>query len=219
MSEARHAILARIRQATRRQASAEASEALAAQRLAQHPRGPLPAFAETAVTRFIHKLQQASASVISVDSLDAAVPAIDAYLQQHGLPRRLVTAAAPLLNDLAWPGDYAVEQRLATAADPVVLSVAFAGIAETGTLALLSGSETPTSLNFLPDDYICLLQQQDLVSHMEEVWERIRARPGGMPRTLNYISGPSRTADVEQTIQLGAHGPRRLLVILVNNGG
>jgi L-lactate dehydrogenase complex protein LldG len=58
-----------------------------------------------------------------------------------------------------------------------------------------------------------VLERAALVAHLEDVWEKVRA-VGGMPRALNIISGPSRTADVEQTIQLGAHGPRRVLIVI-----
>lgn len=215
MSEARTEILARIRQSTRRQASETDSQKLASQRLQSHPRGPLPAFEGSLLECFSQKMEKASASVLSVNNHAEAVRALVNYLQEHQLPARLVAANTPLLRDMPWPDKLEVETRLANTADPVVVSSAFAGIAETGTLALLSGSETPTTLNFLPDNYICLLEEKNLVSHIEDVWDRMRLLPGVMPRTLNLISGPSRTADVEQTIQLGAHGPRRLLVILI----
>jgi len=79
----------------------------------------------------------------------------------------------------------------------------------------LSGANSPTSLNFLPDNYLCILRRERLVKHIEDVWQRLRDEHTGLPRAINFITGPSRTADVEQTIQLGAHGPRRLHVILL----
>ena len=53
----------------------------------------------------------------------------------------------------------------------------------------------------------------------EDAWDRLRAAEGEgrLPRTVNFITGPSRTGDIEQTIQMGAHGPRRLHVILVED--
>ena len=52
---------------------------------------------------------------------------------------------------------------------------------------------------------------------MEQAWDMARAEFGQMPRAVNFISGPSRTGDIEQTIVLGAHGPYRVHVIIVRN--
>ena len=91
----------------------------------------------------------------------------------------------------------------------------FGAVAETGTLAFVSGPASPTTLNFLPDNHIAVLREDDVVPNLEDVFARLRTEHPGMPRTLNLISGPSKTADVEQTIVIGAHGPRRLHVILI----
>ena len=101
------------------------------------------------------------------------------------------------------------------------VSPAFAGVAETGTLVMASGPENPTTLNFLPDNHIVVLQAQDIAGDFESVWARLReARgKGAMPRTLNMITGPSRSADIEQTLLLGAHGPRNLHIVLVGGTG
>jgi len=82
---------------------------------------------------------------------------------------------------------------------------------------LLSGAHSPTTLNFLPDVHIVIVRRQQIVTHIEDVWRRMRSEVNEVPRTINFITGPSRTADIEQTIQLGAHGPRSLHVVLVEN--
>jgi L-lactate utilization protein LutC len=87
-------------------------------------------------------------------------------------------------------------------------------VAETGSLVLLSSPQTPTRLNFLPDHFLCVLQAERVVPYLEDAWQLIRTEHGTMPRTVNLVTGPSRTADIEQTLQLGAHGPRRLHVLL-----
>ena len=108
-------------------------------------------------------------------------------------------------------------------ADHVGVTGAFAGIAETGTLMLISGPESPTRNNFLPDTHIVVLRGAQVAASYEEAWDRLRARSGApsggfMPRTVNFITGPSRTGDIEQRIELGAHGPRRLHIVLVDDG-
>ena len=80
-----------------------------------------------------------------------------------------------------------------------------------------SGPEHPVTLNLLPDTHIVVLREGDIVGGYEDVWARLRARYGKdrMPRTVNTITGPSRTGDIEQTIELGAHGPRRMHIVVV----
>ena len=99
--------------------------------------------------------------------------------------------------------------------DTVSLTPCLAAVAETGTLMLVSGAETPTTLNFLPDTHVVVVRAGQVVVSYEEGWDLIRSR-GAMPRTVNLVTGPSRTGDIEQRIQLGAHGPRRLHVVLVD---
>jgi L-lactate dehydrogenase complex protein LldG len=100
--------------------------------------------------------------------------------------------------------------------DEVSVTAAYAGIAETGTLLLHSGPASPTTLNFLPDNHIVVLRASQIVGAYEDAWDRLRAA-GALPRTVNMITGPSRTGDIEQTIMLGAHGPRRLHIVLVED--
>jgi L-lactate dehydrogenase complex protein LldG len=215
MTTARDAILASIRQTLGREAAAETTAGKVQQQIQQHARGPQPDWTENEVSRFLGKLEAVAGTLHRVTGKYEVMAAVHAYLQQHNLPLQLVSAKSPVLDELDWPAEFTVEQRTATGNDTTVLTEAFAGVAETGSLVLLSGMESPTSLNFLPDNYICLLQRAHIVRHIEDVWDRIRQQAGRMPRAVNFITGPSRTADVEQTIQLGAHGPRRLHVILL----
>ena len=93
-------------------------------------------------------------------------------------------------------------------------------MAETGTLMLISGPQTPTTLNFLPDTHIVVLRAEQVVATYEDGWDLLRAgreAPEGLPRAVNFITGPSRTGDIEQRIELGAHGPRRLHIVLVED--
>ena len=105
--------------------------------------------------------------------------------------------------------------------DTVSLQHAFAAIAETGTLMLSSAPERPTTLNLLPETEIVVLRASRIVGAYEEAWDLLRAERGGgegfMPRNVMLVTGPSRSADIEQTLELGAHGPRRLHVVLVED--
>ncbi len=198
-------------------------EAVAA-RLAAHAPNLVPARATgDAAHRATLFTEQATAVQTSIDEVKtaAAVPAaVAAYLRRHNLPQALRHGADPLLKGLPWKKAapaLTVSEGRADPADEVSIAHAFAGVAETGTLILCSGPDNPTTLNFLPETHIVVLEAGDLVGTYEEAWTRLRARfgEGEMPRTVNMITGPSRTADIEQTIELGAHGPRRLHVIIV----
>ena len=214
MSSARDTILARIRNTLQREEGMTPDIAIDTP-LRQPTCGPQPSWDVDDVSRFIHKLENAAGTVSRISSEEEVVPAIIAYLEQHDIPFNLVSASSDLLNKLAWPDEFTVAKRKATGSDITVLTEAHFAVAETGSLVLLSGAESPTSLNFLPDNYLCVLRKERLVKHIEGVWQKLRQEQSGLPRAINFITGPSRTADVEQTIQLGAHGPRRLQVFFI----
>lgn len=216
MSKPRSEILGRLRQALAHQTATEDMPTLVKQRLTDHPPGPLPAWSTPSVERFISKVEAAAGSIRRIDSPADIPSAVCDYLSKQDLPPVLTTAGAPLLKGLQWPPEMDIARREAGAGDRAALSVANLAIAETGSLVLLSSADTPTSLNFLPEHYICVLQRQRIVDHMEDAWNMIRKEQGHMPRAINMITGPSRTADVEQSIQLGAHGPRYLHVLLLD---
>ncbi|MGH8718223.1 MAG: LutC/YkgG family protein, partial [Burkholderiales bacterium] len=109
----------------------------------------------------------------------------------------------------------AVEPRAASGDDLVGITGVFCGVAETGTLMLLSGEETHAVTSLLPETHIAIVKAARIVASMEDGWSLLRAEIGALPRAVNFVSGPSRTADIEQTITLGAHGPYRVHIILV----
>jgi L-lactate dehydrogenase complex protein LldG len=229
MSSAREVILSRVRRSLRRTAPLEpsVSSALAA-RMTAHPVHAQPRVSEALVERFAAKLQAAGATLAKVPDLAAVPDAVQAHLKGAGAPPhlhgagappRLVVSADPLVGAMRWPAGVAAETRAARDGDAASVTGALVGVAETGTLALLSSPESPTTLNFLPEAHIVVLRRAQIVCHLEDVWSALRSLGPGMPRTVNLISGPSKTADVEQTLQTGAHGPRRLHVILVEETG
>ena len=216
MSGARERVLANIRAALNRRAPLAESVAAALDARLKTPRVNVqPAVDDDLIERFVKKMEAVHAAVAHVDTMDKISETVDAHLKQHDLPPDLVVAPDPELEGIPWSNRFAIERRAASGDDRVSVTGAFAGIAESGTLVLLSGPESPTTLNFLPDDHIVVLRSDRIVTYMEDVWTRLRKERGGLPRTVNFITGPSKTADVEQTIQEGAHGPRRLRVILV----
>lgn len=164
---------------------------------------------------FAEQLTLAEATIERLTELNQVPRAATAYLKQAGLPGEVTLA--PGLAEVAdgFPSSVSVNTEVERGEVRVALTWAWAGIAETGSIVMLSSEDTPTSLNFLPDVFIVVLDVRDLLATMEDVWQRMRAEFGkAMPRAINVITGPSRTADVEQIIQLGAHGPRQMHVLL-----
>ena len=221
--EARAEILGRIRIALGAVSLDRARRSAVTRRLERHPRGPIPARAKCSsaerVGLVIDMLAKQGADVKRVASPKEAVGAIASYLGTCNLPPRLRMGADPVLAALPWREAWDIERSFggAEAGDRASLSRAVAAAAETGTLFLISGRDNPTTLNFLPEAHTVLIAASDIVGSYEEAWDRIRAilGEGTLPRSVNLISGPSRTADIEQTIVRGAHGPRRLHVLIL----
>lgn len=222
MSGARKQVLDALRRSVKRGAG-DGTAAVEA-RLARHERNLVPARADLPadqrVELFEAMARELSASVARVAAPAQVPKALADFLKAENLPAEIRMAPDPELEALPWDDQplLAVTRGAAREPDPVSLTGALAGIAETGTLMLHSGPAGPTSLNFLPETHVVVLPAARVVASYEDGWDLIRARfgAGTMPRTVNFITGPSRTADIEQTIQLGAHGPRRLHIILVD---
>ena len=209
----RDAMLARIRAATG--GAREDAEAW----LSLRPQGPRPARAgDGLLARFTAEARAAGCTVSEPVSPEDVPAAVAEWLAAENLPARLAASPDPALDRYPWSRRplLTMERRRAAPEDRVSLTPCFAGIAETGTLAMLSGPERPVTLNFLPEAHIALVSMRDLVGAYEDLWARLRAA-GDAPRTVNLITGPSRSADIGQELRLGAHGPRRLHIVPVDD--
>ena len=169
---------------------------------------------------FCQEATRVNATINLLTSMNDVPDKVSAYLREHQLPAKIKIAPHPSLKSLDWQlkTSLMVDEGRGAGDDGVSVSMAYGGVAETGTLVMASGPETPTSLNFLPLDHIVVVQADDIAGNYEAVWARIREKsgPGKLPRTVNWITGPSRTADIEQTLLLGAHGPQRLHILIVD---
>ncbi len=191
-------------------------------RIERAPRGIIPMRAQldsaARIALMIEKLAGVQATVQTLASPAEVPNAVAEYLRANNLPAAIRHGGDERLAKLDWRAT-ALEVRRGPSDghDLAALSHAESGLAETGTLVLLSGPENPSTLNFLPDHHLVLLKASDITGDMESLWPRIRMKfgKGDMPRTLNFITGPSRSGDIEQTILLGAHGPRSLHVMIV----
>lgn len=168
--------------------------------------------------RFIDQATAQYASIAEIGSLDDLPAHLSALLRGQNLPAECVIA--PMLAGLAWSeGAVSVREGAALTSDMVGVSLAYAAAAETGTVMMIADGATPTSINFVPDVEVIVVSKADIEAGVEGCWEKLRGWKGQgkpMPRAVNFITGPSRTADVEATMVLGAHGPRRLHLVLMD---
>lgn len=222
MTTARQDVFANIRRALGVTGQEQTRRDIVADRLQRAPKGVIPQRGQAddaeRLAIFHREAEAAFATVSEVESSANVPQAIADYLRNHNLPAAVRMGDDPRLRDLPWAETaLGVLQGRSEGGDLNAVSHAFGGVAETGTLVMVSGPENPSTLNFLPDNHIVVIAAEDVAGDYETVFARIRDTygKGEMPRTVNLITGPSRSADIEQTLLLGAHGPRRLYIVVV----
>lgn len=233
MSTARDDILGRIRTKLGAENRTASEQAVAARLAAPGPRGddnPIPARGQVdyraRLDLFRVMAEGVDATVAEVASLDEVPAAVTSYLAEHNLPAEAVMSPDKRLDEIPWQDQpmLALRRGRAEDEDAVGITPVNAGIAETGTLMMASGPDMPVTLNFMPDTQIAIIRGGEIVGTYEEAWADLRRRtplPGDgnfMPRNVNWVTGPSRTADIAKTLFLGAHGPRRLHIVIVDDG-
>jgi L-lactate dehydrogenase complex protein LldG len=217
----RTAVLGAIRRGLRRGELPADQATLLRARMAAHPRQLIPARSQVShaaqIDLFIANVEREFGSVARVEVAEAVPEAVAVYLAAQNLPSEIAIAPHPELRAMPWGERPLLRLRegRAVASDAVSVQQAFAAVAETGTLMLPSAPERPTTLNLLPDTAIVVLRAERVVGAYEEAWDLLRREIGAMPRNVMLVTGPSRSADIEQALELGAHGPRRLHVVLV----
>jgi len=227
MTDARAQILGRLKTALDRDnRSPDAARA----RLETPPENLVPARGQASdadrIGRFTEEATRVEATVSRIATLADLPATVAEYLAGHNLPKQL--RITPSLAGAGWEAQPLLDISSGRAAglDAVGVGRAFGGVAETGTLVFVSGPDNPTTVNFLPPTHIAVIAASDIAGSYEAVWRRVRTlapAPGPgktqLPRTVNWITGPSRTADIEQTLLLGAHGPQRLHIVIVDDAG
>ncbi len=213
----RNDILARIRAALAVDTDDAARRALAQASLATPTSGPRPCAEDDLAARFRAKSEAQSATFQQVPSLCDVPTAVARYMTMLGLPARAV--CWPALSELDWAGaGLDIAARAVNGEDAIGITGCFCAIAETGTLMLVSGPDTAAATSLLPETHIAVVPVAHIVPAMEEAFALLRAEYGSdLPRAVNFVSGPSRTGDIEQTIVLGAHGPYRVHIVLVDS--
>ncbi len=221
--DSREKILSRIRSQKGRDVLSKSEQDILARRIQAHKRNLVPKRSqippEDQIALFTEKMTELLTTVERVESSSQIPERIKAYLAAKNLPSRIKVSPSPLVANLPWEEVPTLEIVTGAGAeeDEVGLSPAFSAIAESGTLMMVSGPDTPSTVNFLPENHIVVVDVKTMCGSYEEAWDLLRSGRGtdDMPRTVNLISGPSRTADIEQRLIMGAHGPKSLHVILV----
>ncbi len=213
--DARDDILGRLRRKLGRDAENRAAALADVEAaFAAHAQGPRPAVEADLAARFCREAERMASTVEVVADYRGVPAAVARYLAAAGLPSRAVVW--PKLATLEWAAaGLAVEARAVRADDPVGITGCFCAVAETGTLMTCSAADSPAATSLLPETHVAVLPVSRIVSGMEEAWALARSELGALPRAVNFISGPSRTGDIEMTIVLGAHGPARVHAVLV----
>lgn len=197
-------------------------------RLADHARNLTPKRGqldpEGRVQLFKAEAERVSATVDRVKTVTDVPGAIARYLAERNLPCDLRLASHPLIRRVPWKDHpmLNVAEGMPSPDDAVSVTSAFLGVAETGSLVQVSSAHTANSLNLLPPTHVVVLPAARIVGAYEGAFHHLRTERAGkektgfMPRALTWITGPSRTADLEQTLLLGAHGPQRLHIVIVD---
>lgn len=170
--------------------------------------------------RFAASLRKAHGEVYRVGSWAEVVGQVDVILRELQVERAVMNDEVPL-DGLAvrerWPAiEWCVAGedgglREACAAADVGLSGVAAALAETGSLVIMSGAGLGRLVTLLPPVHLALVSVSQL---MVDVLAWVGSRPGRLPANVVFVSGPSKTGDIEQTLSVGVHGPKRLIVVL-----
>jgi L-lactate dehydrogenase complex protein LldG len=213
---ARENILARIRQKSGRAGlTTEAELAAVRTHIGQHGCGPLPSIAaHEPVAHFIAECARLKTTIAEAGSLADLPAEVAKYIATQSLTARCVGWQE--FAALDWSAaQIQFDDRVANGNDLIGLTGCFCAIGETGTLLLLGAPGTPKATALLPETHICIVSKSRIVATMEDAFALMRHEIGEPPRATFFVSGPSRTADIEQTLVIGAHGPYRVHVILI----
>lgn len=165
---------------------------------------------------FIDEAVRAGAYIEQSVSMDGVPGLVSEFLKSNNIPGILRVSTDPGMAHIPWQDEplLTINTGPAEASDPVGVGIAQAGVAETGTVLMASSPERPAMVNMVPLINIVLLPESRLFGNYEQSLDLIR---DNMPRLASYITGPSRTADIELELLMGAHGPQELLIILIED--
>lgn len=190
----------------------------------RHQRGPQPLAVDDVVAVFEQRTLDMLSTLERVDNqvlaMKATVQLINRLREEGVIQAGAAVSIWPSLAELPWPElPHPLVGGTPAGNELVGVSEVAYAVAETGTLVFASRADQPARTHLLPETHIAWVRASQVVHTMEDALDAIRHNRGGLPRVVNFVSGPSRTADIEQTIVLGAHGPYRVHVVLIEDRG
>jgi L-lactate dehydrogenase complex protein LldG len=175
----------------------------------------VPGFVKQEHARLVEMFRDKVIAALATTETVASVNDVPAKVAQRYPDADIVVSG--VLDNLPWSQVPLQRTALDLTKDGIIaVTDCFAGVAETGTLVLLSDAGRDSRLNFVSQTHIVIVEASSIVGPYEDVWTRLTEANISMPRAVNFITGPSRTADIEQTLELGAHGPGEIHVMIVD---
>lgn len=174
--------------------------------------------------------QRARVVGMTVTQLEGAglIQHLDAVLREYGVKRLStavgsVTQALDLNNQLRRRGYEVIDWRAFEGLDEQFdldagVTDVHAALAETGTLICCSDAGHSRGLSLLVPLHVALVRRSDILPDMLDYWQRTRGMaPVELPSSQAFITGPSKTADIEGVLVTGVHGPRDVVVLVVED--
>ncbi len=219
----RDSILAKVRKSLATPSDDSERRNVVAARISSAPLGIVPQRGQLPdkerVDLFCAMAEKYSATTTRIASVKDLPKEVSNYLKARNLPAEVRMGDDPLLIEAGWESEKTLDVRRGASDGNDLAGVTHArgGVAESGSLVVASGPDNPVTINFLPEHHIVVVKAADIGASLEDAFASIASTygKGQMPRTVNFITGPSRSGDIEQTILLGAHGPRALHIVIV----
>ncbi len=176
-----------------------------------------PKYEGTPVDELLRRMAAVQITVEHIDNLNWVPGAVVRYLEERDIDMSETPLdISPELKSLDWVDSPLLHFGAARPDSYFAVTSCIAAVAETGSIVMASSAEHPVTLTFLPDCHIVVLRESTIVEYLEDAWKLVREYRD-LPRAINLNTGPSRTGDIEQTIEIGAHGPRAMHVLLVKD--
>jgi L-lactate dehydrogenase complex protein LldG len=189
---------------------------------------PQPAFDRDEKIARLARLMTAIRTEVHIVDATGWIDKLTTLAREKGWKRLLYGPAAPLGSDLegAWPADAVQGPQLVPYNQPVEhfkddlfqgidagITSTRGGVADTGAIVLWPSSDEPRLMSLVPPVHVAVLDADTIYNSMGEMMAT-ENWAAGMPTNALFISGPSKTADIEFTLVFGVHGPKELIVLI-----
>jgi L-lactate utilization protein LutC len=164
-------------------------------------------------------LMRMKADLTELSDGDAVPAHVASILKGLGAPRVVVIGRDDGIRAFPWEeAGLKVLEPSSIESDYAGVSRALCAVAETGSVVFCSGGQNPTTVNFMVRHHFALIRRDQIVPYLEDLWGMLRTLDSRLRprRVVNMIGGPSATADVEATLTVGAHGPCRFELLVID---